>query len=516
MMKSESLGQRILDRMEKLCNKIPPPGILFLYLFLLLAVLSFVLSAMNVQIVEETGNTVIRVNNFLSADGLYWFLRNMITNFTSFAPLGLVLLMTIAVGFCEDSGLFQAFLNSNFRGIRPSLLPYAVVFIGVIGNIASDTCIIVIPPLAGLLYLKAGKHPAAGMVTGFLAAEAGFSANLMISGTDALLQAFTQDAADSLFGAGNLVIDVTCNWYFLAVSTFLCVLVIGFLSQKFVEPRFGSYTHPKEEIKEEEVSSDVRKGLRAAGIALVIFIALIVLLYWFGPLGIVEGQEALGVRAFTGSYLLRYLIVIMMFFFTVPGIAYGISIGKYQNVKDVYTVMINGVKGMSGYIVFCFFCAQFQKLFSWTNIDRLISVAGTRFLTGIHLSGFAMVVAVILMSGFVNLFITSGSAKWAIMAPVFVPMLYMLGNYHPAFTQLIYRIGDSPTNCITPMNAYLWIILESEQKLYDPDVGIGTLISATLPVALGLLAAWILMLGVWVLLKLPIGPATGIYLPVMP
>ena len=510
-----SLFQRMLNRVEKICNKLPAPGILFLILFVITAVLSLVLSLARVSVIQPATGAEMTIRNFFSQEGLYWFLGNMIPNFTSFPPLGIVLVMTMAVGICEEAGLIETLLQREMKGIPPKLLPYAVAFISIIGNLASDTAGIIVPPMAGLLYLAAGRHPIAGMICGYAGFQAGFSANLMISGTDGLLSAVTQKAVDAFLGAGVMTVDIACNWYFMAASTVLGTLVVGFACDKLVDRYFGPYAAPAgiHAREEKPFTERDRKALHWAGISTMLFIGLIAAATVWGPLGIIVGQEEAGARGFVGSYLLKNLVTVLTFFFAIPGIVYGLVSGSIKGAGALYQSMCKILGRMGSYLAFCFFCAQFQQLFSWTRIDTLLAVSGANLLRSTGFTGFGMIVVFILFSGFVNIFISSASAKWAILAPVFIPMLLMAGGYHPAMTQIFYRIGDSATNAFTPVMPYLWVMLKSAQDMFDPDIRIGTFTSRLIPVGLIMLAAWIAFLGLWMLVGLPVGPGVLVHLP---
>ncbi len=506
--------QKFIKLIESLCNKIPQPGILFMYLFVITAVLSLILSKFNVLVINPTTNSELYVKNFFSVDGLYWFLGKMISNFTSFPPLGLVLVMTAAVGLCEESGLIVTLLNEKMKHIFPALLPYVVAFVGILGNIASDTAVIVIPSLAGLLYLAAGKHPVAGMICGYAATEAGFTANIMVAGTDGLLQAITQRTADDFLGEGVLSIDITCNWYFMIASTFLCTLVIGFMCSHFVDKYFGEYVPIKNLKKQSEKNASPleKKALSWAGISMLVYILLVACITIWGPLGVVVGHESDGKRAFIGSYFLKYLVVILVFFFSVPGIVYGLITGSFKKLDGINHALIRIMGRMGNYLVFCFFCAQFQSLFSWSNIDKILAINGAKLLNAADFTGYGLIIAFILFSSIINFFIPSASAKWAILAPVFIPMMILAGEYHPAMTQLFYRLGDSMSNCITPFSPYIWVTLKAAQDFYDPKLKLGTLISNMIPIGIVISVVWIVFLIVWMVAGLPIGPAVPIFM----
>ncbi|MBP3737289.1 MAG: AbgT family transporter [Lachnospiraceae bacterium] len=500
-----------LDGLEKVCNKLPVPAIMFIYLFGVIAVISCILSLMGVSAVNPATNELVAVQNPISSEGLLWLIGNLVKNFTGFAPLGLVITMTLAIGMCEESGLIVALLNDKLRNISPRLLPYIVAFVGVCGNIASDTAMVVIPPIAAILYIAAGKHPVVGMINGYAGAQAGFSANLMIAGTDSLLQGITNTVLDGFLGEGVYHVDVTCNWFFMFASTFLCAAVIGAVCNLIVDKRFGEYV-PGEDVEVpqlEDVTPEEKKGLKKAGIAVLIYLILVIIGYFFGPLAKINED---GSRAFVGSPLLSGLIPILFFFFVTAGLTYGISTGKFKNSKDVNKAMVHQMTNMGSYVVFCFFCGQFNALFNWTKLGTVIAIGGADFLAGIGLTGFGLLVGIILMTGFINLLVPSGSAKWAILAPIFVPMLMLLG-YHPGFIQLLYRLGDSPTNAFTPLSSYIWVTLAVAQQKYDKELEIGTLAAGLFPIAIVLQIAWIIFLAIYMATGLPIGPGVGFHLP---
>ena len=506
-MKKKHNQFKILNIIEKGCNKLPPPAILFLLLFLFTAVLSAVLGLFHVTVYNPATEVELPIRNFFSDEGLYWFLTNMVTNFTTYPVLGIVLVMSAAVGFCEETGMIEMLLNEKLKNIYPPLLPYAVIFVAILGNLASDTACIVIPPLAGLLFLAAGKNPVGGMICGFAGVQAGFTANIMIAGTDGLLASITQEAADDFFGPNVMIVDITCNWYFMAASTFLCTIVIGLTYTKLVEPRLKPCSPVIKKDKVKQYSSREKKALLISGISMQVYLIIIIAATIWGPLGIVVGKEDAGTRAFVGSYLLKNMIPILFFFFTIPGITFGLVSGTIKGLAGTYDIVVKTMGKMGGFLAFCFFAAQFQKLFTWTHIDSLLSVNGAKALKASGLSGVTLIVVFILFSSFINIFIASASAKWAIFAPIFIPMMYMAGGFHPAMTQLFYRIGDSVSNCFSPLVSYMWITLKDAQDKYDPNLKIGTLVSNLLLIGLILLVVWILFLIAWLKLGIPIGPA---------
>ena len=534
---------KFLDWLERVCNKLPDSTILFIYLFFIILVLGCILGLLGVSATNVATGEVVKVQNPISTAGLQYFLGNMVSNFTGFAPLGLVITMSLAIGICEEGGLIATLLNDKLRNIPPAILPYVIAFVGTCGNIASDTAMVVIPPIAAVLYIGAGKNPLVGIINGYAGAQAGFSANLMIAGTDSLLQGVTNTNLAAFLGDKiKYEVDVTCNWYFMMASTFLCGAVIGAVCEFVVEKRFGKYQPPEDmevEMPElRDVTPKEKKGLRVAGLMILVYIAIVVALFFLGPLGKsyalkkdmdlaasiaayhadgvmvkqIFGSNMLYTTEFVGSVLLKNLIPVLFLLFMVAGLSYAFTAGTFKKSKDVSKAMTHQMQLMGSYVAFCFFAGQFTGMFNYTKLATCLAIGGADLLDAIGFTGFGMLVAVILVTGLINLFVPSGSAKWAILAPVFVPMLMLLG-YHPGFIQLIYRLGDSPTNAFTPLSPYLWVQLSLIQRKYDKNCGIGTLASGLFPIGIVLQVAWIIFLGLWMLLKLPIGPGVTSALP---
>ena len=536
---------KFLDWLERVCNKLPDSIILFIYLFFIMLVLGCILGLLGVQATNPATGTVVKVLNPISADGVKYFLSNMVSNFTGFAPLGLVITMSLAIGLCEEGGLITSLLNDKLRNVAPAILPYVIAFVGTCGNIASDTAMVVIPPIAAVLYLGAGKNPIVGVINGYAGAQGGFSANLMIAGTDSLLQGVTNTNLKAFLAdtsMPNYTVDVTCNWFFMIASTFLCGAVIGAVCELIVEKRFGKY-EPPEDLKDDlpqlrEVSAKEKKGLRVAGLCTLLYIAVVVALFFLGVLGkyytvpdgteasaYIAAQAAKGINLkyipgttqlvsaeFVGSVLLSNLIPVLFLLFVIAGLSFAFTAGTFKNSKDVSKAMTHQMQLMGSYVAFCFFAGQFTGMFNYTKLGTCLAIAGADALGKAGFTGFGLIVCVILMTGIINLFVPSGSAKWAILAPVFVPMLMLL-NYHPGFIQLIYRLGDSPTNAFTPLSPYIWVTLGVAQVKYDKDLKIGTFAAGLFPIGIVLQIAWIIFLAIWMLIGINIGPGVGVHLP---
>ena len=478
-----------LDWVERVGNKIPHPFILFCCLAAAIIIVSAVCTIFNIQVVDPVTNKVVVAKSLLSAEGINFMLQSMVKNFTGFSPLGLVLVMTLGIGLAEHVGLVSSFMRNSILTLKdyPRIITFMIMIIGICGNLASDAAIVVIPVISAFIFLSLGRHPLTGIAVGYAATTAGFSANLLVAGTDALLAGITTEAVKIV--NPNMQVSVVCNWYFMAASTFLLAIVGTVVTEKIIEPRLGKYTG-KKIIPQEEVSPLEKKALRNSGIATAIY--LIILFIAVFP------QNSFLRNAKTGSLLDSPLLKAI------------ITMGKIKSAGDVPKYMTIAMKDMSSYIVLVFIIGQFVAYFNWSKLGYILAVNGAEMLTSMNLKGIPLFIMFILLTAFINLFIGSGSAKWALLAPIFVPMFYMLG-YAPSLTQMLYRIGDSTTNIISPLFPYMPIILGLAQE-YDEEYGMGTVISTMIPYTVAMLIMWIIMAIVWIMLGIPLGPGEVLYL----
>lgn len=494
----------VLGWIERVGNKIPHPFMLFLNLLIFVAIFSFIFSVLGIEAVNPSTGEVVTVNNILSGEGIEYALKNLVSNFIGFAPLGLVLTMTLGLGLAEEVGFMGTFMKATILGAPEKLVVFVVFLIGIIGNIASDAATIIIPPLAGMIFMYLGRNPIAGIAAGYAGTTAGFSANILIAGTDALLAGITNEATKITNGP---TIEVTANWYFMIASTFLLAAVGTFVNNRIIEPRLGKYTGKSKAEGSTEITSEERKSLRKSGIAALIYVGIIVAMAF--------PQDSFLRNPETGSLVIRStlmssLIPLLLFLFLIVGITYGVSIGYIKSSSDVPKIMTNAMKGMAGFMVLAFIIGQFIGWFNWTNLGLLIAVKAAGLISATGFVGIPLFIAYILIVTVVNLFIGSGSAKWSILAPIFVPMFNLLG-YHPAWTQVLYRIADSCTNVISPLNAYMPIIL-SYMHEYDEKAGIGTLISIMIPYSVVFLVVWTIFAMIWFTIGLPLGPGAPLFI----
>ncbi|NLK43557.1 MAG: AbgT family transporter [Tissierellia bacterium] len=495
---------RFLDFVERAGNRLPHPVTLFIIFSLIVIVVSAIaemtgLSATYDKFVDgEMVPTTVEAISLLNAEGIRKMVSQAVSNFTSFAPLGTVLVAMLGVGVAEGTGLIQAGLRKLVLSTPKRFITAVVVFAGVMSNIASDAGYVVLVPLGALVFLSFGRHPLAGLAAAFAGVSGGFSANLMVGPTDALLSGITEPAAQML--QGNYSVPATSNFYFLFVSTFLITIVGTIVTEKIIEPRLGEYKGSAV-ASMDEVTAEENRGLKWAGISILVYIIIILLLLLpqNGPLRNPETGSILEQSPFING-----IVTLISLLFLIPGVAYGIASGSVKSDKDVVDAMAKAMSAMGGYLVLAFVAAQFVNYFTWTNLGTILAVNGAKFLSNTGMTGITLIIGFILVTAFINLFIGSASAKWAIMAPIFVPMLMQLG-YTPEFTQVAYRIGDSTTNIISPLMSYFAVVIAFAKK-YDEKIGIGTLISTMLPYSLVFLISWSALLIVWFLLGLPIGP----------
>jgi aminobenzoyl-glutamate transport protein len=513
--KKGGIFTRFLDAIEWLGNKLPHPVTLFAVLALITILLSGLLAAFGVSVEHpgEPGETVA-VRNLLSAGGITYIFESAVENFIGFAPLGVVLATMLGIGLAERSGLISAALRGFVTSVPDRLITATLVFAGIMSSVASDAGYVVLPPLGALLFLALGRHPLAGLAAAFAGASAGFSANLLLSATDPLLGALTIEAAATIDPDYAGTMNYAMNYYFIIVSTFILTIAGTWVTEKIVEPRLGRYRpddggEPDNQEAEEmrRLRPEEKRGLVWAGLSFavtIIAMALLVVPEW-GPMR-GEGESPIVDSPFMAS--LAILIAIAFF---IPGLVYGVVTGAIRSDKDVAGQLSDTMAAMGMFIVLAFTAGQFVAYFNETNMGLVIGVYAANFLESIQFTGLPLLLAFIVVSGFINLFIGSASAKWAMMAPVFVPIMMQLG-YSPELTQMAYRIADSTTNIITPLMTYFAIIIAFAQR-YDRRAGIGTLVAMMLPYTLIFSVVWTLQLILWVLLELPLGPGSSIFYP---
>lgn len=508
----KSALDKVLDAIERVGNRLPDPITLFLGLAIAVVLISWLCSSLGVSAINPANNEEITVTNLFSIYGIQYLWTNVITNFSGFAPLGMVLVAVIGSSVAEKSGFLVAVMERFLGKAKGWVVTMVVMFLGINLNIAGDAGFIILPPLAAILFMSIGRHPLLGLYVAYGAVAAGFCANILLGLSDALAYGFTEAAAQMIDPSYQQSIAI--NWYFLIVSCILLTIAGTVLVEKVLIHRFPI---TKEELAKFHFDEDAasltpvqKKGIVVAGIAELIYIAVILLLSLplFGGKAILaaeDGSITASAAPFTKGIVFTVTLSLM-----VPGIAYGVAIGKYHNDKDIWADISQGFSEMGNYIFMCFFISIFTNLFAVSKLGTILAINGASGLSSVGFTGIPLLIGLILLSSFVNLFIGSASAKWAILAPVFIPMMMLMG-YDPAITQAVYRIGDSISNPLSPLFTYMPVVLGFARK-YDNSVGLGTLIANMLPFSVTFAIVWIIQVIIWVVLNLPLGPGGFIYL----
>ncbi len=497
-----TLVERALDQVEKLGNALPDPAVLFLIALGLTWVMSAWLSSMTfTEVNPRTGEPVV-VQNLMTGEKIAAFLENMVKAFTDFPPLGVVLVAMLGVGVAEASGLIHVGLKELLRFTPMSLLTPMLLLVAIISHTAADAGYLLVIPIGGVIFHAAGRHPLAGIACAFAGVSGGFSANFIPSGIDPLLAGLTE--------AGVKVIDADrgvnalCNLYFTAASSLLVILVGWYLTDRVIEPRLRNTPYHDEGAVEEtsgEVTPRERLGLFAA---LGIFVlAVIGLAWWCWPADSPLRANGSLTSVVPRAPLMGAIVPLIFLFFFIPGVVHGYVSGRFTSHRDVVAGMSKAMQSMGYYLVLVFFAALFIAAFVDSNLGLLLALKGAGLLKTMNASTGVTIAGMILLTAFVNLFIGSASAKWAMLAPIFVPML-MFRGISPELTQAAYRVGDSTTNIITPMMPYFPLVVVYCQR-YVKHAGVGTLGSLMLPYSVSFLLLWTaFLLGYWTL-GLPLG-----------
>ncbi len=496
---------RFLSTIEVVGNKLPHPVAIFAILSLIVIVVSEIAYRMGMSVEylgfrngEQTMLTVEAVS-LMNTTGIQVMFMKAVTNFTGFAPLGTVLVAMLGVGVADSTGLIGTTLKALVLKTPKQIISGVVVFAGIMSNVASDAGYVILIPLGAMIFMSMGRHPLTGLAAAFAGVSAGFSANLLIGTIDTLLSGISTSAAQII--NPDYVVNPTSNYYFMLVSVPFLTVIGAIITDKIVEPMLGEYKG-KIDVENVTITDDERKGIKWAAISLLVFIA-IMLVTVLPTNGILRGPNG----SFLSSPFISSVVPIIAIAFLVPGIFYGIATKTIKSHKDVVKYMADAMSSLGLYMVLAFFAAQFVFYFSYTNLGTILSVNGAEFLQKSGFTGIPLVIAFVFLTAFINLFMGSASAKWAIMAPIFIPMLMQIG-YTPEFVQLTYRIGDSTTNVITPLMSYFAMIIAFANKYDVPGekpTGLGTIVSIMLPYSMIFLVLWTILLVVWFAFGLPIG-----------
>ena len=510
-----------LDRVERLGNALPDPISLFAMGALGVFLVSWLAATLEWRtiLLDADGNEVLNetATNLLSAEGFRWLASNLVQIFVEFRPLGLVLAVAVGISVAEKSGLITAALKGILVYVPRALLTPATFFAGVMSSMAIDAGYIVLPPLAAAVYKAVGRSPLVGIAAVFAGVASGFNANLFVTGLDPMLSGLTESAAAIL--DPNYRVAPTCNWYFMIASTFLLTLVGWGVSAWYVEPRLSRRSAedggPPDGAVEEgtmALSEGEKRGL-LAGLGAIVVTGVFLWACWKFPWGFLHDPK--GTIGGPGQppfpTWISAIVPLIIICFLVPGLAYGIRSGSIKSDRDVARMMNEYMAVLGSYVVLAFFAAIFVEAFDHSNLGKMLAIAGGNFLGQFDLASWQLMLGLIVVTGFVNLFVGSMSAKWAMLSTVFVPM-FMTLNVSPELTQVTYRIGDSVTNSITPLNPYLVVVLVFMQQQVK-KAGLGTLVAMMLPYAIVFAITWAVLLVAWINFGIPLGPDAPLAYP---
>ncbi len=497
----DSWTQRALSAVERVGNRLPDPAALFIALLLIVWVLSALLSGISYEVLDPRTGLPLVVSNQLSAEAMATFMTKMVTNFSHFHPVGVVLVAMLGIGVAEHTGFINAALRALLAVTARWLLTPMVVLVGIVSHSAVDAGYVLVIPLGGVIFYAAGRHPLAGIAAAFAGVSGGFSANFVPSALDPMLQGISQAGAQIL--DPDLTLNPLNNYFFTTASSLLIIGLGWYLTDRVVEPRVAGLEIDGEmnDLPSMDTLGDSeRRALRWA--LLSMGAGLILLVLSLLPDGS-AWRDAEGSLVSFGAPLMKSIVPLIFLLFLLPGLVYGLAVGSVRSTRDLIAGMTRAMEGMGYYLVIMFFIAQFIYAFSASNLGVLLALKGAQLLQALALPGSVTIIGIVLLTGVINLFVGSASAKWALLAPIFIPMLMQLG-ISPDLAQAAYRIGDSSTNIITPLMPYFPLVVVFCQR-YVKSTGIGTLTAMMLPYSVSFLLAWSAFILLYWSLGLPLG-----------
>ncbi len=491
----------MLGLVERTGNRLPDPAVLFIALLVIVWLLSWVLSYVSFSIIDPRTEQPLIINNLLSGQAMTEFFSVMVTNFSHFHPVGVVLVAMLGIGVAEHTG----FINSGLRALlgvtAKWLLTPMVILVGIVSHSAVDAGYVLVIPLGGVIFYAAGRHPLAGIAAAFAGVSGGFSANFVPSSLDPLLQGLSQAGAQIL--DPTIVLNPLNNYFFTTASSFLIIGFGWYLTEKVVEPRVAGLALDgdlDDLPRMHDLEPAERKGLRAAGLALLAGAVILVVTAWPAD----SAWRDMNGELTTGSApMMRSIVSLIFLMFVIPGYVYGLAAGTVKSSKDIIEGMTKAMHQMAYYLVIMFFIAQFVYAFGQSNLGVLLALEGANGLRALAMPTFVTIIGIVLLTAFINIFVGSASGKWGLLAPIFVPMLMQLG-ISPDLTQAAYRVGDSSTNIITPLMPYFPLVVVYCQR-YVKDTGIGTVTAMMLPYSLTFLGTWTIFLLLYTMTGLPLG-----------
>lgn len=476
----------------------PHPATMFLLLTIAVVLLSWIVDIYGLKVIHPQTGEAIRVQSLLNPEGIRWLLRHIVTNFTGFAPLGMVMVAMFGVGVAEHSGFIGACIRKGIkkRTSQRTIILW-VIFLGILSNVVGDAGYIILIPIAATLFQSVSLHPIAGMVTAYVSVACGYSANVMVSTLDPILARFTQEAADTVSTyRGN--IGPLSNYFFMFVSTFIIAALIYYITKKSLLPTLGKFTGGAPYTSYKPLSRKEQRGLQIALVVGIIYTTVIALAT-FSPWGILRGITG----SLTRSPFIFGVLFLISLAFGLMGTIYGFVSGRYRTDSDVINGLIYPMKLLGVYFVIAFFASQMFACFEYSHLDKCLGIIGADILTSADLGRFTTLILFIFLTAAINLIMVSSSAKWAFMSFIFVPLFSSMG-ISPDLTQCAFRIGDSATNAITPFMFYMPLMLAYMQQ-YNKQANYASLLKYTWRYSLSILVVWSALFACWYLLKIPLG-----------
>jgi len=487
-----------LAAVERIGNKMPHPIALFLGIIVIVLVLSLLLSLLGVSAIHPQTQEVLYVKNLLNIHELIEWGASLSKNLQNFPVLASVLILAAATGLCEQTGFFSSAIKSSLKNASGSGVVFVIAFVGACGNVAGDVAFLIVPTIAASVFLGTGRHPLVGLFLGYAAVGGGYGTNLIPGGWDVVLTPITIQSAKLLDPSFDM--NLVSGYFMMVTGTVLIALTATFVTVKFIEPKFGAYTGgAASSPNEDELTNEHRLALKRALWGLGIFFAAIVV-------ACIPANSFL--RSDTGSLtinapLMKLLYAFLVIGFLIPGLIYGATIGKIRNIKDLADILVKSISNVAPFVVIAIIVSQFLYLFAQSNLGTVIAINGGHLLSELSVPVVVVLVLFFIFEGIADMFIVSGSSRYLIFGPVFVPMLMHLG-VHPAFTQMIHRTGGSMANHLTPLNSFFPVLIGLAQK-YDKNIGIGTIFSTMIPYTIAFSIVYVTMIIVWYVFALPLG-----------
>jgi aminobenzoyl-glutamate transport protein len=505
-----SFLQKALDGIEKVGNMVPHPAVIFFILAGIVIVLSQILywlgTSVSYEVIDPMTDQVEQVTTpvkgLLTADGIRFIFTSPVRNFLNFNAVGVILVAMVGVGVAEEAGLISALIRKVVLVAPRSAMTFILVFAGVLSSVASDAGYIVLIPLGAAAFLALGRHPLAGLAAAFAGVAALFGVNLLITPLDGVLTEITNDAIHIV--NPSLSIDLTANMWFSIVSAVLLSFVAAFVTERIVEPGLGKYEGGVPAGSGEAMSAEESSGLRRALYAFLAVLAVICLITLppGAPLRHPETGAIVGNSPFMDS-----LIIVIMLMFLASGAAYGSAVGTIKSMNDAIAAISKTFAGLGSLLFLFLVISQFLAYFNYTNMATVAAVSLGDLLESANIGAVPLLIGFVLMTTVVDVILGGAIPKWAIFAPIFVPLFMRLG-ISPEVTLAAYRVGDSPVNPVTPLLAYFALIVVTAQK-YRKDAGVGTIIAMMLPYTGVIWLVWTVLLVVWYLVGIPLGVGTG-------